>query len=81
MKRFKLEIQQVFQTFRMQSDCNAITIVNNSTSVPFYVNNILVAPGNIFQVEGNENEMDSTEYFIDMKGQQGECSIIKKMYV
>lgn len=81
MRKFKIEIQQVFQSYRIQSNCNAITIVNNSSTIPFYVNNILVNPGNIFQIEGNENETDLTEYFIDMKGLQGQCSIIKKVYV
>lgn len=80
MAKFRIEIQQYFQSTRVPSNCNAITIVNQSTTVPFYVNNVLIIPGNIFQVEGNENEIDLTEYFIDMKGLQGECLIIKKMY-
>lgn len=81
MKKFRIEIQQYFTNIRTQSNCNAITIVNQSTTVPFYVNNVLIAPGNIFQVEGNDNEIDTTEYYIDFKTLQGECLIIKKMFV
>jgi hypothetical protein len=79
--KFKIEIQQYFQNVRTQSNCNAITIVNQSTTIPFYVNNVLIPPQNIFQVEGNANEIDVTEYYIDFKGLQGECLIIKKMFV
>lgn len=81
MPQFRLDIQQYFQSIRVQSNCNAITILNTSTTVPFYVNNVLIVPGNQFLVEGNEGELDQTEYFIDMKGVQGECTIIKKMFV
>lgn len=79
--KFKTEIQQFFQSTRVASNCNAIFIKNTSVTVPLYVNNVLVAPGNIFTVSGNENEIDQTEYFIDMKALQGEVLIIKKMYV
>lgn len=81
MSKFKIEIQQYYQNVRTQSNCNAITIVNQSTSVPFYINNILIAPQQFLQIEGNENEIDTTEYYIDFKGAQGECLIIKKMFV
>jgi len=79
--KFKTEIQQFFQSQRVASNCNAIFIKNTSATVPLYVNNVLVPPGNIFTVSGNEGEIDTTEYFIDMKGLQGEVLIIKKMYV
>jgi len=79
MSNFVIEVQQYFQSTRTPSNCNAITIVNQSATVPFYVNNVLVLPGNIFQVEGNEGETDVTEYFIDMKGLNGECMLIKKV--
>jgi hypothetical protein len=79
--KFKTEIQQFFQSTRVASYCNAIFIKNTSATVPLYVNNVLVTPSNIFTISGNEGEIDTTEYFIDMKGLQGEVLIIKKMYV
>lgn len=81
MPQYKIEIQQYFQSTRISSNCNAISILNTSTTVPFWVNNVRIIPGNQFVIEGNENELDATEYFIDMKGLNGECTIIKKMYV
>jgi len=81
LKRYKNEIQQFFQSTRIDSNCNAIAILNTSTTVPFWVNNVRIVPGNQFLVEGNDGEIDTTEYFIDMKGLQGEVLIIKKMYV
>lgn len=81
MANFKLDVQQFFQSKRIGSNCNAITIINNSTTVPFWVNNIQILPQYQFVVEGNENEIDQTEYFVDMKGLQGECTVIKKMFV
>lgn len=81
MKQFRTEIQQYFTSQRVSSNCNAIFIKNTSATVPFYVNNVLVPPNNIFTVSGNEGEIDTTEYFIDMKGAQGQVLIIKKMYV
>lgn len=81
MRQFRTEVQQYFESQRVSSNCNAIFIKNTSATVPFYVNNVLVPPNNIFTVSGNENEIDTTEYFIDMKGQQGQVLIIKKMYL
>jgi len=81
MKRFTTQVEQFFQSTRTPSNCNAIFIKNTSATVPLYVNNVLVPPGNIFTVSGNEGEIDVTEYFIDMKGVPGEVLVIKKMYV
>ena len=81
MLKFRNEVQQYFESQRIASNCNAIFIKNTSATVPLYVNNVLVAPCNIFTVSGNEGEIDTTEYFIDMKGLQGQVLIIKKMYV
>lgn len=81
MLKFRLDIQQFFESKRIASNCNAITILNTSTTIPFWVNNVQIVPGNQFIVEGNENEFDVTEYFIDMKGLQGQCTVIKKMFV
>lgn len=81
MKQFRTEVQQYFQSQRISSNCNAIFIKNTSPTVPLYVNNVLVAPNNIFTISGNEGEIDTTEYFIDMKGLQGQVLIIKKMYI
>lgn len=77
---FYLEFQQYFTNTRIPSNCNAMTILNRSATVPVYINNVLVVPGDVFMVEGNENEIDTTEYFIDFKTLQGEVTVIKKIY-
>lgn len=81
MKKFQLQFQQYFTNIRIPSECNALTILNKSTTVPVYVNNVVVNPGELFIVEGNEGEIDTTEYFLDFKTLQGEVTVIRKMYV
>lgn len=79
--KYRTEVYSYFNSIRVKADSNAIFIKNTSATVPLYINNVLVAPGNIFTVSGNEGEVDVTEYFIDMKGLQGEVLIIKKIYL
>jgi hypothetical protein len=78
---YKTEIYNYFNSIRVKADCNAIFIKNTSATVPLYVNNVLLAPNQIFTVSGNEGETDRTEYFIDMKTLQGQVLIIKKVYL
>lgn len=78
---FKTEIYSYYNSIRVKADCNAIFIKNTSPTVPLYVNNVLLTPGQIFTVSGNEGETDRTEYYIDMKALQGQVLIIKKVYV
>jgi len=78
---YRTEIYNYFQSIRVKAECNAIFFKNTSTTVPFYINNVLLTPGQIFTISGNENEIDTTEYFVDMKGQQGQVLIIKKIYL
>jgi hypothetical protein len=80
-KKYRTEIYNYFNSIRVKADCNAIFFKNTSPTIPFYINNVLVNPGNIFTVSGNENEIDVTEYYIDMKGLQGQVLIIKKIYL
>jgi hypothetical protein len=79
--KYRTEIYQYFNSIRVQADCNAIFFKNTSATVPMYINNVLVAPGNIFTVSGNEGETDITQYYVDMKGLQGQVLIIKKIYL
>lgn len=79
-KKFEIQFFNYNETTRLKADCNAITFVNPSTTVAFTLNNFPVPAGASISFEGNENEINITEFNINFGAvTTGECWVIKKI--
>ena len=77
--RYKNEFFQYLQTVRIPSNCNAITFMNNGL-VDAKINTMPLLAGQSLSINGNENEMDATEYNIDFgTSTTGSIWVIKKI--
>jgi hypothetical protein len=79
-RKYKIEFTQYNeQVIEVQSNCNAITFINNSATLPIMINNILTIPvGGSIAIEGNENEIDTTIYNLVVKES---CIVLRKLFV
>jgi hypothetical protein len=79
-RKYKIEFTQYNeQNIEVQSNCNAITFINNSTTLPITINNILEIPvGGSIAIEGNENEIDTTTYNLVAKES---CIVLRKLFL
>jgi len=81
MKKYKIEVMQYNTTRKIASNCNAITFIN-SGAVTCLVQTIPVVAGASLVIEGNENEMDVTEYNLDFgTSTAGILTVIRKYYI
>lgn len=81
MQRFKIEFEFLTKPTIIQSKYNAITFLNNSTSVSdiVYLNNVPINPGDSISIQGNANEIDTTVYTVSMgQSTTATCIVIKK---
>jgi hypothetical protein len=79
-RKYKIEFTQYSeQNIQVISNCNAITFINNSTTLPITINNILEIPvGGSIAIEGNENEIDTTVYNLGVKES---CIVLRKLFI
>lgn len=77
--KYKIDIQQYANNQLVISNCNAITFINNgATSV--LINNIPLAAGANLSIQGNADELDTTEYNITVgTSTTANVIVIKKM--
>jgi hypothetical protein len=81
MKKYTIVIQQYQQSTSFAPGSNAITFVNNGGSIVL-LNNIPLAIGASLSIEGNENEIDVTQYTLDFgTSTTGNVLVIQKMFV
>lgn len=80
MRKYRLIFENYNDNYRLISNCNAMTFINNGTAT-LYVNNFPIAAGASLATEGNENEEDVTEYNINFGGTLGDLWVIKKIYL
>ena len=79
-RKYKVEFTQYSeQNIQINSNCNAITFINNGTTLPIIINNILEIPiGGSIAIEGNENEIDTTVYNLVAKES---CIVLRKLFL
>jgi hypothetical protein len=79
-RKYKIEFTQYSnQNIEINSNCNAITFINTSPTLPIFINNILEIPvGGSIAIEGNENEIDTTTYNLQVKET---CIVLKKLFL
>jgi len=79
-RKYKIEFTQYNeQNIQVISNCNAITFINNSATLPITINNVLEIPvGGSIAIEGNENEIDTTVYNVIVKES---CIVLRKLFL
>jgi hypothetical protein len=81
MKKYTIVIQQYQQSTSFVPGSNAITFINNGGSIVL-LNNITLAIGASLSIEGNENEIDVTQYTLNFgTATNGNVLVIQKMFV
>jgi len=79
MTTYRILVQSHTQTTKVISNCNAITFYNTGL-VAAKINTIPLPAGESLSIEGNENEMDITDYNIDLgTATTGTIFVIKKV--
>jgi len=81
MQKYNINIL-VYQTTQfVSSECNSITFINYGTSVVTIQQGIVLANGQSFTIEGNENELCIQQFLVTF-GNTGtnNCTIVKKNY-
>jgi len=78
-RKYHNEFFQYTESIRIPSKCNVITFVNNGT-IDVLINFFPVTAGSSFSIAGNQNEIDTTEYYIDFgTSTAGSIWVIKKI--
>jgi hypothetical protein len=81
MKKYTIVIQQYQQSTAFVPGSNAITFINNGASIVL-LNNIPLAIGASLSIEGNESEIDITQYTLNFgNATNGNILVIQKMFV
>lgn len=77
--KYSFEFIQYSATIRIPSNCNVITFINNGT-IDCKINTMPLLAGQTLELAGNENEIDTTEYNIDLgSATNGSIWVIKKV--
>ncbi len=81
MKRYNIVVEQYGSNYKLESNTNSIQFVNTGTS-NCIVNRFTLLPNQSFTITGNENEIDTTQYYITFSGAGvNQVTVIKKLYV
>ena len=81
-KKFLIDVYTAYQNYRFVSKSNAVTFINIGTINVTLNNTLVLTPGQSLSIEGNINEIDLTEYFINFgTALNGALLIIRKIYV
>jgi hypothetical protein len=81
MKKYKIVMVQYQESITFIPGSNAITFINNGgTAVT--VNNIPLPVGSSLSIEGNNDEIDTTQYSLNFgTSTTGNVLVIQKMFV
>jgi hypothetical protein len=81
-KKFLIDVYTAYSNYRFVSKANAVTFINIGTINVTLNNTLVLTPGQSLSIEGNINEIDLTEYFINFgTATNGALLIIRKIYV
>jgi len=81
-KKFLIDVYTAYQNYRFTSKANAVTFINIGAINVTLNNTLVLTPGQSLAIEGNINELDLTEYFINFgTSLVGALLIIRKVYI
>lgn len=81
MQKFYTEIKNFYSSSYLESDCNSISFVNIGTN-PVVVNGLTLQQNQSLNIEGNFNEIDTTQYYISFSGAgTNNLAVIRKLYI
>jgi len=80
MRRYKTEIIQYTTNINLTSNCNAIAFLNAGTSNA-YIGKFTLTPGQGLEIDGNQEEIDTTTYVLEFDNNRGLMQVIRKFYI
>ena len=82
MRYYDISILQYENTQFVHSDCNSITFINYGTANVVINQAIILANGQSFTIEGNEDEMCIEQFLLTFTGAgTSNCVVVRKIYV
>ena len=81
MKKFVVKFQVLQSSGKIPSLCNAITFNNTSLIDTVLVNNMPLQPQQTLSIEGNEGEIDYTDYNVKLGTDPNTFYVITKFFV
>jgi hypothetical protein len=82
-QKYYIETKIVYQSQKVQSDCNDITFINQGTT-NVNVADVLLLPNQSLRISGNRGELDTTQYtivFAKPINTGNYLTILRKLYV
>jgi hypothetical protein len=81
MRKFRTEFVQYTSDSTIFSDCNSLAFINNGT-IAVTIDKFSLPSGASLSIDGNENEMNTTQYRITFNGaSNGLITVIRKYYI
>ena len=79
-REYFVQIQVIMQSGSIRSNCNAIQIINTSNFDIIKVNGLPIQAGQSLSINGNVNEIDVSDYNIELGIDPQTCFVITKFY-
>jgi len=80
-RKYNIAIRVIQQGGVIPSNCNAITFINTSLIDTVKINTFPIQPGQSLTIEGNENELDITNYICELgTGDPGTFYVLTKIF-
>jgi hypothetical protein len=82
-QKYYVETKIIYQSQKVQSDCNDITFINQGTT-NVNVADVLLLPNQSLRISGNRGELDTTQYtivFATPISTGNYLTILRKLYV
>lgn len=81
LQKYYVAFAQYSANINVTSQCAEITFFNNGTSNVLIQNCLTLAPGQSFAINGNEYELDTSQYTVGfIGGGTNNCIVIRKFY-
>jgi len=80
MKKYNVTFQVIQASGKVPSFCNSITFNNTSTIDTVLINGMPLAPLQSLSIEGNENELDVTDYNVVIGTDPNTLFVITKIF-
>lgn len=79
-KKYWINAQLIQQSGKVPSECNSITFLNTSLIDTVLVLNVPIAPGQSLSIQGNEDEIDMTDYLVQLGTDPNTFYVLRKFY-
>ena len=80
MKKYYVQFEVLQSSGKVQSLCNAITFNNTSAADTVLINGMPLKPLQSISIEGNEGEIDTTDYNVVLGTDANTFYVITKYY-